>query len=95
MEMVNQMRYPPHTAEKLRWARVFLLKQVNLAKWRQMAQVAMFAALAAFVVKVRCCLKDVPEMNWIIIECSYFKVDIQYLSVNSLFGQNPYQETFI
>ncbi|XP_056613295.1 aldehyde dehydrogenase family 3 member A2a [Triplophysa dalaica] len=51
MEMVNQMRYPPHTAEKLRWARFFLLKQINLAKWRQMAQVAMVAALAAFVVQ--------------------------------------------
>ncbi|XP_057188948.1 aldehyde dehydrogenase family 3 member A2-like [Triplophysa rosa] len=51
MEMVNQMRYPPHTAEKLRWARVFLLKQINLSKWRQMAQVAMVAALAAFVVQ--------------------------------------------
>ncbi|XDV32446.1 hypothetical protein PO909_003251 [Leuciscus waleckii] len=54
MEGVNQMRYPPHTTEKLRWARVFLLKQVNLARWRQMAQVAMLVALAAFVVKVRC-----------------------------------------
>ncbi|CAM4552672.1 unnamed protein product [Leuciscus chuanchicus] len=51
MEGVNQMRYPPHTTEKLRWARVFLLKQVNLARWRQMAQVAMLVALAAFVVK--------------------------------------------
>ncbi|XP_059370495.1 aldehyde dehydrogenase family 3 member A2a isoform X1 [Carassius carassius] len=51
MEGVNQMRYPPHTTEKLRWARVLLLKQVNLARWRQVAQVAMFAALAAFVVQ--------------------------------------------
>lgn len=57
MEGVNQMRYPPHTTEKLRWARVFLLKQVNLARWRQMAQVALLAALAAFVVKVRCFLQ--------------------------------------
>lgn len=51
MEGVNQMRYPPHTTEKLRWARVLLLKQVNLARWRRVAQVAMFAALAAFVVQ--------------------------------------------
>nr|AAI52641.1 Aldh3a2 protein [Danio rerio] len=51
MEAVNQMRYPPHTTEKLRWARVLLLKQINVTRWRQMAQVAVLAALAAFVVK--------------------------------------------
>ncbi|XP_051522167.1 aldehyde dehydrogenase family 3 member A2a [Myxocyprinus asiaticus] len=51
MELVNQMRYPPHTSEKLRWARILLLKQVNLARWRRMAQVAMLAALATFVVQ--------------------------------------------
>lgn len=51
MERVNQMRYPPHTAEKLRWARVLLLKQVNLARCRQVAQVTMLAALAVFVVQ--------------------------------------------
>lgn len=51
MEAVNQMRYPPHTTEKLRWARVLLLKQINVTRWRQMAHVAVLAALAAFVVK--------------------------------------------
>ncbi|XP_063060898.1 aldehyde dehydrogenase family 3 member A2-like [Engraulis encrasicolus] len=51
MEAVNQMRYPPHTAKKLQWARLFLLRQVNLARWRQMAKVAVLAVLAAFVVQ--------------------------------------------
>ncbi|XP_062872809.1 aldehyde dehydrogenase family 3 member A2-like [Trichomycterus rosablanca] len=51
MEPVNQIRYPPHTKEKLRWARMLLLKQVNLRRWRQLVQVSMLAALAAFVVK--------------------------------------------
>ncbi|XP_065137360.1 aldehyde dehydrogenase family 3 member A2a isoform X2 [Paramisgurnus dabryanus] len=51
MEMVNQMRYPPHSAKKLHWARILLLKQINVARWRRMAQVVMLAALATFVVK--------------------------------------------
>ncbi|KAG7233545.1 hypothetical protein INR49_006873 [Caranx melampygus] len=29
LEGVNSMRYPPHTAKKLGWARFFLLKQIN------------------------------------------------------------------
>ncbi|XP_066519399.1 aldehyde dehydrogenase family 3 member A2a [Hoplias malabaricus] len=51
MERVNQMRYPPHTREKLRWARILLLKQVNISRWRHLAQAAMLAALAAFLVQ--------------------------------------------
>ncbi|KAM4627827.1 aldehyde dehydrogenase family 3 member A2a [Polymixia lowei] len=51
MEGVNTMRYPPHTAKKLGWARFFLLKQVNLGKLRRMALLATLAALAAFVVQ--------------------------------------------
>lgn len=51
MEGVNTMRYPPHTAKKLSWARFLLLKQVNVERLRQMAQVTMFAALAAFVIQ--------------------------------------------
>ncbi|XP_062408298.1 aldehyde dehydrogenase family 3 member A2-like [Sardina pilchardus] len=51
MEGVNQMRYPPHTTKKLQWARVFLLRQVNLGRWRQFAKVAVLAVLAAFVVQ--------------------------------------------
>ncbi|XP_036417019.1 aldehyde dehydrogenase family 3 member A2a [Colossoma macropomum] len=51
MERVNQVRYPPHSAEKVRWARLLLLKQVNLGRWRQLAHAAMLAALAAFVIR--------------------------------------------
>ncbi|KAK3560294.1 hypothetical protein QTP86_006110 [Hemibagrus guttatus] len=51
MERLNLIRYPPHSAEKLRWARILLSKQVNIKRWRQLVQVAMFAALAAFVVQ--------------------------------------------
>lgn len=58
MEWLNLIRYPPHTAEKLRWAQMLLTKQVNMKRWRQLAQVAMLAALAAFVVQV--CLTFLP-----------------------------------
>ncbi|TTO95309.1 Fatty aldehyde dehydrogenase [Bagarius yarrelli] len=51
MERLNLIRYPPHTAEKLRWARLLLVKRVNVRRWRQVAQVAILAALAAFVVQ--------------------------------------------
>ena len=52
MEAVNAMRYPPHTAKKMGWARFFLLQQVNPGRLRRMAMMAMIAALAAFVVQV-------------------------------------------
>uniref|UniRef100_A0A665WRT8 Aldehyde dehydrogenase family 3 member A2 n=1 Tax=Echeneis naucrates TaxID=173247 RepID=A0A665WRT8_ECHNA len=32
MEVVNRMRYPPHTDKKLSWARFFLLKQLNVGR---------------------------------------------------------------
>ncbi|KAI4885477.1 hypothetical protein NFI96_007017 [Prochilodus magdalenae] len=51
MERVNQMRYPPHSTKKLRWARFLLLRQVNLSRWTKLAHAAVLAALAAFVVK--------------------------------------------
>ncbi|KAK2847530.1 hypothetical protein Q5P01_010529 [Channa striata] len=51
MEGVNSMRYPPHTAKKLSWARFLLLKQVNVGKLRHMAMLATLASLAAFVVQ--------------------------------------------
>lgn len=53
MEGVNSMRYPPHTAKKLGWARFFLLKQVNVSRLRRMALLAALAGLAAFVVQVK------------------------------------------
>ncbi|XP_030259150.1 aldehyde dehydrogenase family 3 member A2-like isoform X2 [Sparus aurata] len=54
MEGVNSMRYPPHTAKKLGWARFFLLKQVDVSRLRRMALLTMFAGLAAFVVQQFC-----------------------------------------
>ena len=53
MEGVNSMRYPPHTAKKLGWARFFLLKQVNVGRLRRMALLAALAGLLAFVVQVK------------------------------------------
>lgn len=52
MERLNLIRYPPHTAEKLHWARLLLINQVNVKRWRNLAHVAMLAALAAFVIQV-------------------------------------------
>ncbi|KAM9359328.1 aldehyde dehydrogenase family 3 member A2a [Symphorus nematophorus] len=51
MEGVNSMRYPPHTAKKLGWARFFLLKHVDVCRLRRMAVLAMLVGLAAFVVQ--------------------------------------------
>ncbi|CAB1348306.1 unnamed protein product [Coregonus sp. 'balchen'] len=51
MEGANAMRYPPHTAKKLGWARFFLLKRVNLGRLRPMVLLALFSALAAFIVQ--------------------------------------------
>lgn len=53
METVNAMRYPPHTAKKMGWARFFLLKQVNVCRLQRMALLATLIGLAAFVVQVR------------------------------------------
>uniref|UniRef100_A0AAY4DBP5 Aldehyde dehydrogenase n=1 Tax=Denticeps clupeoides TaxID=299321 RepID=A0AAY4DBP5_9TELE len=53
MERVNQVRYPPHTAQKLRWARLFLLKRVDVGQWRRAAQAVALVTLAAYVVQVR------------------------------------------
>ncbi|XP_074535391.1 aldehyde dehydrogenase family 3 member A2-like [Halichoeres trimaculatus] len=51
MEGVNSMRYPPHTAKKLGWARFFLLKRLNLGRLRGMVLLVVLAGLAAFVVQ--------------------------------------------
>lgn len=52
MERVNAMRYPPHTAKKMGWARFFLLQQVNVCRLQRMALLATLIGLAAFVVQV-------------------------------------------
>lgn len=71
MERLNLIRYPPHTAEKLYWARILLVKQVNIKRWRQLVQVAMFAALAGFVVQV--CFTLLP---YSLFASSYFLVGL-------------------
>lgn len=53
MERVNSMRYPPHTTKKLGWARIFLLKQVNVCRLQRVALMATLIGLAAFVVQVQ------------------------------------------
>lgn len=53
MEGVNSMRYPPHTAKKLGWARFFLAKQTNLGRLRRLTLLATLVGLAAFVVQVK------------------------------------------
>ncbi|XP_055035663.1 aldehyde dehydrogenase family 3 member A2b [Misgurnus anguillicaudatus] len=46
MEGVNKMRYPPHTAEKLGWARFLILKQVDFGS---LGRIALLALLVVFV----------------------------------------------
>lgn len=52
MEAVNNMRYPPHTAKKMGWARFLLLKHVNVCRLQRMALLASLVGLAAFVMQV-------------------------------------------
>ncbi|KAK6473333.1 aldehyde dehydrogenase family 3 member A2-like isoform X1 [Huso huso] len=49
MEAVNKVRYPPHSAKKLSWARFFILKRVRLGTLGRLALLAAFVALAALV----------------------------------------------
>ncbi|KAM4743424.1 aldehyde dehydrogenase family 3 member A2-like [Anableps anableps] len=51
MEGLNSMRYPPHTAEKLSWARRFVLSHLNVRRLRNMVVLAILTGLAAFVVQ--------------------------------------------
>lgn len=53
MEAMNNMRYPPHTAGKLGWARFFVLKNLNLGWIGRLLLLAAVAVLAAVVVQVR------------------------------------------
>lgn len=52
MEGVNDMRYPPHTAKKLSWARFFILKSVDLGWIGRMAMLAALVVVAAVVMQV-------------------------------------------
>ncbi|KAL4647178.1 fatty aldehyde dehydrogenase-like [Arapaima gigas] len=49
MEKINTVRYPPHTTEKMRWARLLILRQVNLGRLRCMVVVTLLGMLAAFM----------------------------------------------
>ncbi|XP_064208916.1 aldehyde dehydrogenase family 3 member A2b [Anguilla rostrata] len=51
MEGVNKMRYPPHTAQKLSWARFFILKQVDFGRLGRLAMFAMLAVVAAVLIQ--------------------------------------------
>lgn len=53
MEGVNSMRYPPHTAKKLDWARFFILRQVEMGKLARMAVMALLVVAAAVMVQVK------------------------------------------
>ncbi|KPP75913.1 fatty aldehyde dehydrogenase-like, partial [Scleropages formosus] len=50
-EKANMMRYPPHTFEKIRWARIVLLNQVNVGRLWRVVLVTLLGILAAFVVQ--------------------------------------------
>ncbi|KAG9340489.1 hypothetical protein JZ751_021308 [Albula glossodonta] len=52
-EALNSMRYPPHTLEKLRWARLLILSRVNLKQLRRLAMLAVLTVIGAFVAQVR------------------------------------------
>ncbi|KAF7219288.1 fatty aldehyde dehydrogenase-like, partial [Nothobranchius furzeri] len=53
LEGVNSMRYPPHTARRLGWARFFLLTHINTLGLYFL--LAMLAGLAALMVQVKSC----------------------------------------
>ncbi|XP_061558353.1 aldehyde dehydrogenase family 3 member A2b isoform X1 [Phycodurus eques] len=51
MEAMNNMRYPPHTAKKLGWARFFVLKNFNFGWIGRLLLLAVVAVLAAAAVQ--------------------------------------------
>ncbi|XP_061606907.1 aldehyde dehydrogenase family 3 member A2b isoform X2 [Phyllopteryx taeniolatus] len=51
MEGMNNMRYPPHTAKKLGWARFFVLKNFNFGWIGRLLLLAVVAVLAAAAVQ--------------------------------------------
>lgn len=52
MEGMNSMRYPPHTAKKLGWARFFILKSFDLSWMGRMVLLAVMVVMAAVVLQV-------------------------------------------
>ncbi|XP_051959592.1 aldehyde dehydrogenase family 3 member A2b [Xyrauchen texanus] len=51
MEGVNKMRYPPHTADKLGWARFFFLRQVDFGRLGRMALLALLTVFVAVILQ--------------------------------------------
>ncbi|KAJ8266733.1 hypothetical protein GJAV_G00134080 [Gymnothorax javanicus] len=51
MEGANNMRYPPHTAKKLSWARFFILKQVDFGRLRRLTMYAFLVVFAAVIIQ--------------------------------------------
>ncbi|KAG5284783.1 hypothetical protein AALO_G00030460 [Alosa alosa] len=51
MEGMNNMRYPPHTEDKLGWARFFILRHEAVVKTFKFAALAVLVVVAAFVIQ--------------------------------------------
>ncbi|XP_072517802.1 aldehyde dehydrogenase family 3 member A2b [Salminus brasiliensis] len=51
MEGANQVRYPPHTAKKISWARFFIVRQVELGKLGIMALLGVLAVVVAVMLQ--------------------------------------------
>ncbi|XP_060792417.1 aldehyde dehydrogenase family 3 member A2b [Neoarius graeffei] len=51
MEGMNSVRYPPHTAKKLDWARFFILRQMKMGKLVRVALTALLFVAAAVMVQ--------------------------------------------
>ncbi|XP_076130101.1 aldehyde dehydrogenase family 3 member A2-like [Alosa pseudoharengus] len=51
MEGMNNMRYPPHTQDKLGWARFFILRHEAVVKTFKFAALAVLVVVAAFVIQ--------------------------------------------
>lgn len=47
------MRYPPHTAKKLDWARFFILRQVEMGKLARIALIGVLVVAAAVMIQVK------------------------------------------
>lgn len=51
MEGMNNMRYPPHTADKLGWVRFFILKHETVLKTFKLAALAVVVVIVAAVIQ--------------------------------------------
>ncbi|XP_018586141.1 fatty aldehyde dehydrogenase-like isoform X3 [Scleropages formosus] len=51
MEVANKIRYPPHTAKKVGWARFFIYRQVNLGRLGKLVLLPLLALIAAIALQ--------------------------------------------